>query len=59
MTTNNNCAGPFERNTTKWSKPMRNVLSMFFNYHHIDQVSSNYGGGDIADIIHAPDGSDV
>ena len=38
---------------------MTNVLSVFFKKHHIYQVSINYGGGAIAAIIHASDGSDV
>ena len=59
MTTNNNCAGPFERNTTKWSKPMRNVLSVFFKEHHIYQGSINHGGGDIDAIMYAMDVSDI
>ena len=38
---------------------MRNFISVFFKEHHIDQGSSNYGGGAIAAIMHALDGSDV
>ena len=49
---------PFERNTTRWSKPTRNVLSVFLKEHHIDQESRNYGGGAISAIMHAPEGSD-
>ena len=30
-----------------------------FKEQHIDKACSNYGGGDIAVIMHAPDGSDV
>ena len=59
LTTNNNCAIPFERNTSRWPKPMRNVLSVFLKEHQIYQVPRNYSGRYIADIIHAPDVSDV
>ena len=38
---------------------MRDVLSVFFKEHHIYKGSNNYGGGAIASIMHAPDGSDV
>ena len=37
LTTNNNCATPFERNTTRWSNILKNVLSVFFKDHQIDQ----------------------
>ena len=37
---------------------MRNVLSIFFKEHHIDQGSRNYGGGGISDLMHTPDDSD-
>ena len=59
LTMNNDCAIPFDRNTPTWSKPMTNVISVFFKEHHIYQGSRNYGSGAIVDIMHAPDGSDV
>ena len=37
---------------------MRNVLSIFFKEHHIDQGSRNYGGGGISDLMHTLDDSD-
>ena len=55
---NNNCAIPFERNTTMWSKSMRNVPFVYFKEYHIYQVSRKSGGGAILAIMHALDGSD-